>query len=115
MPASEGNGEQRGVLNVRGLAMPYARLASLFGTTSPPVERENLVVLQHEGRQFGLVVDALIGERQAVLKPLHRLFDRVPGVSGSTILGDGRVSLILDVPHLFAGLVAPSSLAVTSR
>lgn len=109
MPQSERTGDRFGVLNVRGHAMPYARLSSLFGTTSAPVERENLVVLQHEGRQFGLVVDALIGERQAVLKPLHRLFDRVPGVSGSTILGDGRVSLILDVPHLFAGLTAPSA------
>jgi two-component system chemotaxis sensor kinase CheA len=64
------------------------------------VARENLVVVQHDGAQFGLVVDRLLGERQAVLKPLNRLFDRVPGVSGSTILGDGRVSLILDMGHL---------------
>ena len=61
-------------------------------------------MLQHDGRQFGLVVDTLIGARQAVLKPLHHLFDRVAGVSGSTILGDGRVSLILDVPHLLTAL-----------
>ncbi|MEP6999101.1 MAG: chemotaxis protein CheA [bacterium] len=114
MPATERTGDRFGVLNVRGHAMPYARLAALFGTTCPPVARENLIVLQHDGRQFGLVVDALIGERQAVLKPLHRLFDGVPGVSGSTILGDGRVSLILDVPHLFAGFVAPLSIAGTA-
>ena len=104
MPSSASDGEREGVVNVRGVALPYARLGSLFGTVSVPGARENLVVVQHDGRQFGLVVDSLIGERQAVLKPLHRLFDRVPGVSGSTILGDGRVSLILDVPHLLAVL-----------
>lgn len=102
MPPMESVGARCGLLNVRGHAMPYTRLAALFGSVPTPGARENLVVLQHDGRQFGLVVDALIGERQAVLKPLHRLFDRVPGVSGSTILGDGRVSLILDVPHLLA-------------
>jgi two-component system chemotaxis sensor kinase CheA len=100
MPSTDSTGARSGLLNVRGQAMPYTRLASLFGSAPMHGARENLVVLQHDGRQFGLVVDTLFGERQAVLKPLHRLFDRVPGVSGSTILGDGRVSLILDVPHL---------------
>jgi two-component system chemotaxis sensor kinase CheA len=98
-----------GVLNVRGLALPYARLADFFGAASTAAARSNLVVVQHDGRQFGLVVDRLLGERQAVLKPLDRLFDRVPGVSGSTILGDGRVSLILDVAHLAAMLDAPTT------
>jgi two-component system chemotaxis sensor kinase CheA len=98
-----------GVLNVRGIALPYARLADFFGAAPTPAARRNLVVVQHDGRRFGLVVDRLLGERQAVLKPLDRLFDRVPGVSGSTILGDGRVSLILDVAHLAAMLDAPST------
>jgi two-component system chemotaxis sensor kinase CheA len=93
-----------GVVNVRGHALPYARLGTFFGISAPSVARENLVVVQHDGSQFGLVVDRLFGERQAVLKPLNRLFDRVPGVSGSTILGDGRVSLILDMGHLAAVL-----------
>jgi two-component system chemotaxis sensor kinase CheA len=104
MPPTTRAGERSGVMNVRGEALPYARLGSLFGTVSTASVRENLVVVQHDGRRFGLVVDRLIGERQAVLKPLHRLFDGVPGVSGSTILGDGRVSLILDVPHLLSVL-----------
>jgi two-component system chemotaxis sensor kinase CheA len=43
------------------------------------------------------VVDELFGERQAVIKPLNRLLQGVPGISGATILGDGRVALILDV------------------
>jgi two-component system chemotaxis sensor kinase CheA len=100
-------GATRGVLNVRGDVLPYARLGSFFGTDAIKAERESLVVVQHDGARFGLVVDRLLGERQAVLKPLNRLFDRVPGVSGSTILGDGRVSLILDVAHLATTLQLP--------
>ncbi len=114
MPAGETPTDSCGVLYVRGVALPYARLASLFGTARRPAVRENLVVVAHDGRQFGLVVDALIGEYQAVLKPLHRMFDRVPGVSGSTILGDGRVSLILDIPHLFAMLDTSTSCRLAS-
>jgi two-component system chemotaxis sensor kinase CheA len=104
LPPAASNGERHGVLNVRGIALPYARLGALFGSVPTEGARENLVVVQHNGRQFGLVVDTLVGARQAVLKPLHHLFDRVAGVSGSTILGDGRVSLILDVPHLLTAL-----------
>jgi two-component system chemotaxis sensor kinase CheA len=104
MPPAASNRDRCGVVNVRGVALPYARLGALFGSVATEGARENLVVVQHDGRQFGIVVDTLIGARQAVLKPLHHLFDRVAGVSGSTILGDGRVSLILDVPHLFTAL-----------
>lgn len=113
MPASDAPRHGDGVLPYRGSPLPYARLGALFGIAGVPAERENLVVVQHDGRRFGLVVDTLIGERQAVLKPLHRLFDRVPGVSGSTILGDGRVSLILDVAHLCTTLEATSALTLS--
>lgn len=108
MPDDEDRQRDHGVLNVRGVALPYARLGAMFGTVGASAARENLVIVQYDGRQFGLVVDRLLGERQAVLKPLNRLFDRVPGVSGSTILGDGRVSLILDVPHLYSVLESSS-------
>jgi two-component system chemotaxis sensor kinase CheA len=108
--AFEGDDGERatGVVNVRGTALPFARLDTFFHTAATPSARRNLVVVQHDGRRFGLVVDRLLGERQAVLKPLHRLFDRVPGVSGSTILGDGRVSLILDMAHLAGALHTPA-------
>jgi two-component system chemotaxis sensor kinase CheA len=62
--------------------------------------RENVVILEQSGRRAGLVVDALLGGSQAVIKPLGPLFEGLPGVSGSTILGSGRVSLILDVAAL---------------
>jgi two-component system chemotaxis sensor kinase CheA len=64
------------------------------------VGREAVVIVQAGEQQAGLVVDALLGETQAVIKPLAGIFNAVPGVSGTTIMNDGRVSLILDVAPL---------------
>jgi two-component system chemotaxis sensor kinase CheA len=58
------------------------------------------VVVHYAGRKAGLVVDALKGEFQAVIKPLGQIFAQVRGISGSTILGSGEVALVLDVPTL---------------
>ena len=54
------------------------------------------------GRQAGIVVDALAGEYQTVIKPLGRMFRQLKGISGSTILGSGEVALILDIAALVA-------------
>jgi len=93
----------RGVLSLRGTALPYIRLRRLLGAGGPdapaPV-RESIVIVHAEGRQVGLVVDELIGETQAVIKPLAGLFNDARGISGTTIMGDGRVSLILDIGPL---------------
>ena len=56
--------------------------------------------MNHAGERTGLVVDALLGEFQTVIKPLGKLFRKVDCVSGSSILGNGEVALILDVPAL---------------
>jgi two-component system chemotaxis sensor kinase CheA len=63
-------------------------------------KRENIVVVNYAGQRAGFVVDALLGEFQTVIKPLGRLFERLAGISGSTILGNGEVALILDAPAL---------------
>jgi two-component system chemotaxis sensor kinase CheA len=89
-----------GVLDLRGLALPYLRLRDVFGVEGEPPPRESVVVLEAAGRQAGLVVDTLYGDGPRVLKPLGRLFRHLPCVSGSTILGNGRVGLVLDVPSL---------------
>ncbi|MEK7390929.1 MAG: chemotaxis protein CheW, partial [Fibrobacterota bacterium] len=65
-----------------------------------PPARENIVVVEYGGRRAGLVVEKLHGEFQTVIKPLSRLFAKVPGVGGSTILGNGEVALILDIPAM---------------
>ena len=65
-----------------------------------PVKRENVVVVQYAGHRAGLVVDDLMGEFQTVIRPLGLVFNGLDGVSGFTILGNGNVALILDVPGL---------------
>ena len=65
-----------------------------------PVKRENVVVVNYAGRRAGLVVDSLMGEYQTVIRPLGLVFNGMEGISGFTILGTGRVALILDVPGL---------------
>lgn len=89
-----------GVVWLRGEPLPYIRLRDTFGVADCTSTREQIVVVKHEDGSAGFVVDALIGEAQAVIKPLGRMFDTLRGISGSTILGDGRVALILDVGAL---------------
>ena len=82
----------------------YLRLISLRKTLGVPgSERREEMAIVVDTETDGLVallVDELIGQRQVVLKSLEANFRRVEGVSGATILGDGRVALILDVPSL---------------
>jgi two-component system chemotaxis sensor kinase CheA len=89
-----------GYLNLRGEVLPLLRLRDVFEAPGEPGRRENVVVVSYAGQRAGFVVDALLGEFQAVIKPLGKLFERLAGISGSTILGNGEVALILDVPTL---------------
>lgn len=96
-------GQQSGrhdLLNLRGEPLPFVRLGELFGLAPSLGQRESLVVLQFGQDRAGLVVDQLGGEFQAVIKPLGHIFARNKILSGSTILGDGSVALILDVAQL---------------
>lgn len=86
--------------NLRGTVLPFVRLREVFGTREPPSRRQSIVVVKHAGARAGLVVDALLGESQTVIKPLGKLFREVDCVSGSSILGNGEVALILDVGAL---------------
>ena len=98
-----------GVINVRGEALPFLRLREVFEATGPAAIRENIVVVSAGSGKTGLVVDTLIGEGQAVIKSLGRLFRNLQGVAGSTVLGDGRVALILDVVSLVRSATARRS------
>ncbi|ATB38987.1 chemotaxis protein CheA [Cystobacter fuscus] len=100
LPADRHGQSGAGLLSLRGRSLPYLRLREVLGVDGPVSARESVVVLGHGGSRAGLVVDALYGEGPCVLKPLGRLFRHLPGVSGSTILGSGRVGLVLDVPTL---------------
>ena len=60
-------------------------------------EKHTVVVVQNGETTIGLLVDQLIGMQEVVLKSLEKNFRTIPGLSGASILGDGRVSLILDL------------------
>jgi two-component system chemotaxis sensor kinase CheA len=86
-----------GVVNLRGKPLPYLRLRDHFALEGQRPARENVVVVQNGAQTAGIVVDELHGESSTVIKPLGSMFKQIPGVAGSSILGNGRVALILDV------------------
>jgi two-component system, chemotaxis family, sensor kinase CheA len=97
-------GESR-VLRVREDYVPLINLAEHYGLLAPrhgDIERASpiAVVVESDGRRLALEVDDLLGQHQVVVKNLESNYRRVPGVSGATILGDGRVALIVDAAGL---------------
>ena len=82
--------------------VPVLRLHQIFGVRprAQSLHEGLIMVVEGEGRRVGLFVDELLGQQQVVIKSLETNFRRVEGVSGATILGDGAVALILDVPGL---------------
>jgi len=87
---------------IRGDLFPVLRLHETHGIAPDHAEPWEglLVLLEHQDRTFALLVDELLGHQQTVVKGLCAYLGAVPGVSGCSILGDGNVSLILDVGDL---------------
>lgn len=97
--------------SLRGEVLPFIQLRDMFHIKGPPARRQSIVVVRHAGQRAGLVVDALHGESQTVIKPLGKIFRKAECVSGSSILGTGEVALILDVSVLVRQAVARSQRA----
>ncbi len=89
------------VFNVRQDVVSLVRLNRLFRIPSDEVREYHFVVIVGSGdKRMGLMVDSLIGEEDVVIKPLRDKYTNSPGIAGATILGDGTVSLIIDVSQL---------------
>jgi len=88
------------VANVRGEIVPYIRLREHFNVAAPRPSLEQIMVVETGEGRYGLVVDKVLGDCQTVIKSLGRIYRHVQAVSGATILGDGRVALILDPDRL---------------
>jgi two-component system chemotaxis sensor kinase CheA len=101
LPA-DATGGACGVMNLRDELLPWVRLRDLFSVDGPRPSRENILVIRHGGGCAGLVVDELHGESQTVVKPVGPLFQGIPGIAGSSVLGNGRVAFIVDVPGLMS-------------
>lgn len=94
-------GEGR-MVHVRGEYLPVISLHSLFNQETAITDPTQgvLVLIEAEGKKAALFVDSLVGQQQVVIKSLETNFKKIQGVSGATIMGDGSVALILDVPVL---------------
>jgi two-component system chemotaxis sensor kinase CheA len=93
---------QAEVYRLRDEYIPIIRVNELFGTQGGTSDLEDglLVVVESDGQRVGLFVDDLLGQQQVVIKSLETNFKQIQGISGATILGDGTVALIMDVPGL---------------
>jgi two-component system chemotaxis sensor kinase CheA len=85
-----------GLISLNGELIPYLYLRTEFDVQGDVPEYSKMIVVKYDNKQVGLSVDDIIGEYQAVLKPLGKLFRKQEKVSGATILGDGSVALVLD-------------------
>ncbi len=95
-----GKGE---TFKLRDEYLPIVRLHEVLGINDAKAKELNeglLVVVEGEGRRCGLFVDDLLGQQQVVIKSLEANYRKISGLSGATILGDGSVALILDIPGL---------------
>jgi two-component system chemotaxis sensor kinase CheA len=85
---------------VRGELVPMVSLRSLFQADGPTPARQELLLTRHAGQRVGVAVDRLVGRVQAVIQSLGEGLHGLNRFSGATILGDGSVSLILDLSAL---------------
>ena len=91
------------VITLRGQVVPLIRVGEFFRLDAPrDPDKVMIVIVGLQGRQVGLVVDSFQGEQEIVIKPLSDVIGRIPGISGATILGNGSISLIMDVHSLVA-------------
>lgn len=110
-----GHGE---VLAIRGAYIPLLPLHQRFSVPDAEHDPARAIIVivetDNDGR-LGLLVDDLIGQQQVVVKSLDANYGPIPGIGGATILGDGRVALILDIPGLCAGAQHSPSLTPASQ
>jgi two-component system, chemotaxis family, sensor kinase CheA len=101
----DGQGDEGNrLLNIRDKLVPCISLRNLYETGSKGSTVEQAVIVNMGSQKVGLVVDNVVGEMQAVMKNLGSVYRKTEGISGATILGDGQIALIVDVPQLVEGV-----------
>jgi len=90
----------RDLLHIRGETVPYLHLRREFSINGALPDIEQVIIANLDGFRIGFAVDTVIGEHQTVIKSLGRMYRNIPGLSGATVLGDGSLALILDLPAL---------------
>ena len=77
--------------------LPCINMRKYFELSGTPPQEQQVVVVNDQSSKIGIIVDSILGNHQTVIKPIGKLFKKIQGLSGSTILGDGSVALILDI------------------
>ena len=95
------------VMQLRDEYIPIVRLDKIFGLRDDKdaVDEMMLVVVEGDNEKIGIVVDDLLGQQQVVIKSLEQNYQKVSGISGATILGDGTVALIIDISSIGKNIV----------
>jgi two-component system chemotaxis sensor kinase CheA len=109
-------GEGLRLLHLRGAYVPLVDIGAALGFRSRPADTDACVAVLVEnesGTRSVLLVDEILGQRQVVIKSLEANYRAVPGVAGATVMGDGRVALILDVDVMVSQ--TPASIARASK
>jgi len=113
LPADALRPGQPHYIHLRDEILSYICLRETFGIQGEPLRRPSLVVLRSGEVKTGVLVDALHGEIQTVIKPLTGIFRQVRALSGTSILGTGAIALVLDVNHLIQSTVERSARQAT--
>lgn len=109
--------QQQEVVVVRGQVLPLVHLARALGIKRDyiiPTHKAAVVIVGLAEKRVGFIVDTLIGEQEIVIKSLGNYIGKIPGIAGATIMGDGRVALILDVHSLLSSLETEARGALAS-
>ncbi len=101
------------MVHVRGEYLPLLALQEVFNLPRGSTQGDTriVVIVEAEGKKIAVQVDELLGQHQVVIKSLETNFRKLPGISGATILGDGKVALILDVAALSSAPAQQNKLA----
>jgi two-component system chemotaxis sensor kinase CheA len=105
------------VLSLRGEYVPLVYLHRRFAVAQANTDISKALVMLVEtdaSMRIGLVVDEIVGQQQVVIKSLESNYDAIHGIGGATILGNGRVALIVDVSMLLTGGISPDSPLVSN-
>jgi two-component system chemotaxis sensor kinase CheA len=102
-PSGQGRAEVR-MLERRGAAVPLVKLDGVFRLPAAPSALSKAIVIRRNGQPFAFEVDQMLGHHEVVVRPLEDPLSRRPGIVGSTDLGDGQPTLVLDLVSLSASL-----------
>jgi two-component system chemotaxis sensor kinase CheA len=98
------------IINLRERLLPIVRLDRFFGfEKSIAREMEYIVIVGSGDKRSGIVVERLLGQQEIVIKAMQDYLGELPGISGGTVLGDGKISLVLDIASIIGKLARGGS------